>query len=111
MTFRLKINERYGYNMKKNIKTIAFILSCLMVGSSIPAVFAAGSTGNKLYGDVNGDGAVNSKDLTRLMKYTAGVDVEVFDADLTYDGKINAKDLTRLMKVLADPEYVPPGKA
>lgn len=96
--------------MKKNIKTIAFILSCLMVGSSIPAVFAAGSTGNKLYGDVNGDGAVNSKDLTRLMKYTAGVDVEVFDADLTYDGKINAKDLTRLMKVLADPNYVPPVK-
>lgn len=92
--------------MKKNIKAIAFILSCLMVGSSIPAVFAAGGTGKKEFGDVNGDGVTNSKDLTRLMKYAAGVDVEIFDADLNRDGKINAKDLTRLMKYLAR-DFIP----
>lgn len=92
--------------MKKNIKAIALILSCLMVGSSIPAVFAASGAGGRPFGDVNGDGATNAKDLTRLMKYAAGVDVEIFDADLNGDGKVNAKDLTRLMRYLAG-DFIP----
>ena len=28
--------------------------------------------------DVNGDGAVDNRDLTRLMKYLAGEEVEIF---------------------------------
>ena len=54
-------------------------------------------------GDINGDDAVNNKDLTRLIKYMAGEEVTVQEAslDINGDGSINNKDLTRLMKYLA----------
>ena len=53
-------------------------------------------------GDINGDGKVNSKDLTRLMKHIAGEKVELSgSADINGDGKVNSKDLTRLMKTIA----------
>lgn len=56
-----------------------------------------------MLGDINGDGVVNNKDLTRLMKYLAGEDVVVNEAalDINGDGTVNNKDLTRLMKYLA----------
>ena len=61
-----------------------------------------------LPGDINGDGVVNNKDLTRLMKYLAGEDVYVVETalDTTGDGICNNKDLTRLMKYLADENNV-----
>lgn len=54
-------------------------------------------------GDINGDGKVNNKDLTRLMKYLAGEDVSVEASalDVNGDGQVNNKDLTRLMKYLS----------
>lgn len=54
-------------------------------------------------GDVNGDKVVNSKDLTRLMKYIAGdPDAKLEgNGDINDDGKVNSKDLTRLMKIIA----------
>ncbi len=54
-------------------------------------------------GDVNGDGIVNSKDLTRFMKYLAGQDVTVVEEalDVTGDGTVNTKDLIRLLKFLS----------
>ena len=54
-------------------------------------------------GDINGDNTVNNKDLTRLMKYLAGENVDVVEAalDVNGDGTVNNKDLTRLMKYLA----------
>lgn len=54
-------------------------------------------------GDINGDGTVNNKDLTRLMKYLSGEYVSVTEAalDVNGDGTVNNKDLTRLMKYLA----------
>ena len=55
-------------------------------------------------GDVNGDGACNNKDLTRLKRYLAGSDVEVFHLDINGDGSVNNKDLTRLMKYLSGAE-------
>ena len=56
-----------------------------------------------LAGDINGDGVVNNKDLTRLMKYLSGEDVYVVEKalDVNGDGSCNNKDLTRLMKYLA----------
>ena len=54
-------------------------------------------------GDVNGDSTVNSKDLTRLMKYLSGLQIEVNTPalDVNGDGEVNAKDLIRLMKFLS----------
>lgn len=80
--------------VKKFLTALAVILAVC-----IPICIYAGE--NPVYGDVNGDGAVNSKDLTRLMKYVAGENVGIYDADINSDGTVNAKDLTRLMKYIS----------
>ena len=56
-----------------------------------------------LKGDVNDDGVVDLKDLTRIRKYLAGFDVEInlANADVTGDGEVNLKDLTRMRKYFA----------
>lgn len=50
--------------------------------------------------DVNGDGVVNNKDVTRLMRYIKYNDVEVVEPalDINGDGEVNNKDVTRLMR-------------
>ena len=55
-------------------------------------------------GDVNGDGSVNNKDLTRLFQYLSDWEVEVDEnaLDINGDGSINNKDLTRLFQYLSD---------
>jgi len=60
-------------------------------------------TAKGLPGDVNGDGNVNNKDLTRLFRYLSGFDVEVNETalDITGDGSVNNKDLTRLFRYLS----------
>ena len=61
-------------------------------------------TGDHIPGDINGDGSVNNKDLTRLFQYLSDWDVEVNEAalDVNGDGSVNNKDLTRLFQYLSD---------
>lgn len=69
-----------------------------------PAIEDTDSSSNKpditeyKVGDINGDGKVNMKDVTRLHQYINGWDVEISEqtADVNGDGKINMKDVTRL---------------
>ena len=54
----------------------------------------------RLPGDINGDGSVNNKDVTRLTRWLKTHDVEVvsFNLDVNGDGSVNNKDLTRLVR-------------
>ncbi len=56
-----------------------------------------------LYGDVNADGTVDRKDLTRLAQYFARWTVEIDEAaaDANGDGTVDRKDLTRLAQYFA----------
>ena len=56
----------------------------------------------RLPGDINGDGSVNNKDLTRLQRYLKGAEVEVVvqNQDVNGDGGVSNKDLTRLQRWL-----------
>ena len=55
-----------------------------------------------LPGDINGDGIVGNKDVTRLMRYIKYHDVSVVEAalDVNGDGTIGNKDVTRLMRYI-----------
>ncbi len=91
-------------------KTLALILSLIMVVSCFSGIITGvQATGiSPIAGDINGDENVNNKDLTRLMKYLAGEDVEVVTVaiDPNGDGNVNNKDLTRLMRYLSGDDVV-----
>ena len=57
-----------------------------------------------IYGDANGDGAVNMQDLTVLAQYLArwpGIVIDEMAADANGDGAVNMQDLTVLSRHLA----------
>ena len=56
-----------------------------------------------LYGDVNADGKVDRKDLTRLAQYFArwSVEIDTDVSDANGDCKVDRKDLTRLAQYFA----------
>ena len=56
-----------------------------------------------LRGDINGDGAVDTKDLTRYQKYLADGSTPVVEKalDVNGDGGPGVDDLVRLLKYLA----------
>ena len=58
----------------------------------------------RLPGDINGDGAVNDKDVTRLINYHTFKDIAVKvvegNLDVNGDGNWNDKDVTRLINYL-----------
>lgn len=56
-----------------------------------------------LPGDVNGDGVVDTLDITRLRRYLAEEDVEIFPgADMTGDGTVTLADLACLRRYLVE---------
>ncbi len=71
----------YGFSNKANVKVVA----------------------DRIPGDINGDGEINVKDVTRLMQLRAGWTVDVVNSnlDVNGDGSITVNDATRLMQYLA----------
>ena len=82
--------------MKKTLIVLAAL--CLMM-TAVMGVSAAGTT---VYGDVNGDGNVNNRDLGILQQYLNEweVTVDTEAADLNGDGKVNNRDLGLLQQWL-----------
>ncbi len=74
--------------------------SCELVAGAISVIETEGSVKS---GDVNGDGTVDRKDLTRLAQYFARWTVEIDEsaADTNGDGTVDRKDLTRLAQYFA----------
>lgn len=112
-TLKLKVGE----NVAAGDYEIAIsVIECNNADEENVTVYAVPVTVNVIdfvYGDANGDGEVNGKDVTRLLKYLANYDydtdtstVEISaGADATGDGEINGKDVTRLLKYLANYDY------
>ena len=55
------------------------------------------------YGDADGDGVINTKDVTILRRHLTGwsVNINLANADVNADGTVNAKDVTILRRFLA----------
>lgn len=75
-------------------------------GSSyyVPSRCKVTVTSGILLGDVNDDGVVDVRDMTRLAKFFAGVEdavINELNSDVTADGEVNVHDLTRLAKYFA----------
>ena len=84
---------------KSAISVIALLLIVLTVSVSVSAAVSC------QFGDVNGDGAINLKDVTELRRALANGDVDVSTSagnpDANNDGTVNLKDVTLLQRYLA----------
>lgn len=87
--------------MKKRI--ISCILVAAMLLTLIPIPAAAKTSGN-LYGDANGDGVIDLKDLLTISRYLGGQaeQMNYSCADVNGDGVVDKKDVQVLKKYLAE---------
>ena len=84
-------------------KKHTIFLVLLIISSMVISVGAAGILYQ--YGDANGDGTVNLKDVTQLRRLLAAGDVDMSqidgNPDANGDGTVNLKDVTLLRRYLA----------
>lgn len=85
-------------------RVLSVILSIVMIFSSLGVFSASASVSITLeYGDVNGSGKINNKDLGVLMQYLNDWEVDGFFAsvaDVNVDGNVNNKDYGLLMQYI-----------
>ena len=81
--------------------------SAMIAGSTIAAIATTVQIrvgeGTVTWGDVNGDGKVNSTDAVLILRYAAqlGVDIDTAAADVNGDGKINSTDAVLILRYAA----------
>ncbi len=91
---------------RKNVGKAMGLFLCLTLGvSAVPGANTKAAEDSAFYvGDVDGDGSITPKDVTKLRRHLAGgwdVEVDVADADVDSDGSITPKDVTKLRRYLA----------
>ena len=72
-------------------------------GSSdaIPATWIADSVLiSVIPGDANGDGRVNSQDITKIARMIVGLDAPSLGADANLDGRLNSQDITKTARII-----------
>lgn len=91
------------YSLKKK-SILLVVLAMVFVCIPVIEYVAVNAENGYSYGDINGDGDINTKDIVRLMKYIAedGEGIEAYGTDLNGDNGTDARDLVRLMKYIAD---------
>ena len=84
--------------MKKMLIVLAAL--CLMM-TAVMGV-AAVSADQVTYGDLNGDGDINNRDLALMQQYINGwkVEVDAEAADVNADGDVNNRDLALLQQYI-----------
>lgn len=92
----------------KKIILLTLLVSTIFITSGCTINFSTTkNVKNVQHGDINGDGEVNGKDVTRLQKYLADKennkldDQELANADVNEDGIVDDKDVDALMKYIA----------
>ncbi len=92
--------------MKSGFKrTIAIILSVVFIVAAVSCISVA-AVSEIFYGDANGDGIINIRDVSYIQKVLAEDETEnnefSYVADVCQDMNINIMDVTTLQKYLAD---------
>lgn len=85
---------------------VAAVAIAMLLAAQLASKAYALETVSETYaaGDINGDGSVDNKDLTRLFQCLSDWDVDVVESNLDTngDGAVDNKDLTRLFQYLSD---------
>jgi len=84
------------------MKKVFVVLAALCLLTTAVLGTAAVSADTVLYGDVDGNGKINNRDLGVLQQFLNGgsVSVDEVAADVDDNGKINNRDLGRLQQYL-----------
>lgn len=87
--------------MKKFVFTL-LTLSLVMALALSSVLVVSAADEDVLYGDVNGDGKINNRDLGMLQQHLNEYEVAMNEeaADVTHDGKINNRDLGIMQQYL-----------
>lgn len=90
--YQVKVLYGEGDICNDDLENVSFV--------SVPGIV---TVKNRIPGDVNGDGKINTKDFVTLMKLLAGEDVYYVpgSTDINGDGNVNTKDFITLMKYLS----------
>lgn len=95
-------------------RVLSALLALTLLLGVVLATSSVSAAETILYGDVNGDGKVNNRDLGLLQRYLnedTTVTVNAEAADVKYDGKVNNRDLGLLQQYLNDyPVHLGPEK-